>query len=340
MIRTSVVILNWNGLGFLKRFLGTLSDYSSGPETEICVADNGSADGSVEWIKASYSNVRTIKLDRNYGFAGGYNRAIEQLDSEYIVLINSDIEVSRGWLQPLVSYMDENPDAASCQPKILSWDDKRYFEHAGAAGGFIDRFGYPFCRGRILDVAEKDEGQYDDVSEIFWSSGACMIVRAEAWKRCGGFDEDFFAHMEEIDLCWRFHRRGYKVGYVFDSVVYHIGGGSLSYGSPFKIYLNFRNSLFMMYKNLPDKGLWFLLFRRKILDGMAALRFLAEGRFSFFTAVFKAHMSYYSSLGILRKKRKAERLAGDGSASEHILNKSVVFEFYLKGHKTYKSLMT
>jgi GT2 family glycosyltransferase len=340
MNKTTVVILNWNGLSYLQRFLGRLVESCAWPGTEVCVADNGSTDGSVEWTEENFSEVRIIRFDRNYGFAGGYNRAIAQLDSEYIVLINSDIEVGDNWLQPLVGFMDENADAAACQPKIMSWDRRSYFEHAGAAGGFIDRYGYPFCRGRMIDYAEKDEGQFDDVTEIFWSSGACMIVRSSAWIKCGGFDEDFFAHMEEIDLCWRFIRAGYRVCYIFNSVVYHIGGGSLSYGSPLKIYLNFRNSLFMLYKNLPEKKFRTILFKRKILDGMAAFMFLFQGRFRYFIAVYKAHLSYYWSLGELRRKRKIARLTGDGRASEFILNKSVVFEFYLRGNKTYNSLRT
>ena len=201
MKKTVIVILNWNGIAFLKMFLGRVVDLSVTPETEVCVADNGSTDGSADWVAENFSEVRLLRFDRNWGFAEGYNMAIDQLDAEFIVLINSDIEVTEGWLQPLVRYLEENPDSASCQPKILSWDRRDYYEHAGAAGGFIDKFGYPFCRGRILNIAEKDNGQYDNQAEVFWSSGACMIIRSEAWKRCGGFDAGFFAHMEEIDLC-------------------------------------------------------------------------------------------------------------------------------------------
>jgi len=340
MKKTAIVILNWNGIGYLKMFLGTIVKYSAGPETEVCVADNGSTDGSADWIKENFKDVRLIRFDRNYGFADGYNRAIDQIDADYYVLINSDIEVTEGWLKPLVIFMEENPDAASCQPKILAFDRKEYFEHAGAAGGFIDKYGYPFCRGRILNITEKDKGQYNDQVNIFWSSGACMIVRSDAWKKCGGFDSDFFAHMEEIDLCWRFNSAGYRVCFVPVSAVYHIGGGSLTYDSPLKIYLNFRNSLFMLYKNLPDDRLFSVLFLRRILDGLAAVMFLAKGRFSYFRAVLKAHISYYKSIGELRRKREMVKKTGKDRTLQLILNKSIVFEFYVKGNKTYNCLKT
>jgi GT2 family glycosyltransferase len=338
MKKCAIVILNWNGIGFLKMFLGTVVKYSLSPETEIYLADNGSTDGSADWVAENFKEVRLIRLDRNYGFAGGYNIIIKKLDAEYIVLINSDIEVTKGWLQPLVSFMHENPDAAACQPKILSYSQKDYFEHAGAAGGFIDKYGYPFCRGRILNVAEKDEGQYNDKVDIFWSSGACMIVRADAWRKCGGFDEDFFAHMEEIDLCWRFCKAGYRMGFVPGSVVYHFGGGSLAYDSPFKIYLNFRNSLYMLHKNLPEDRLVTVIFSRMILDGLSAVVFLFKGRFSYFKAVLKAHISYYKSIRKLGRKRKILKNLGECDTKGLILNKSIIFEFYIKGIKTYNRL--
>lgn len=228
MKKTAIVILNWNGIEYLKMFLGTVVKHSISSDTDIYVADNGSTDGSADWVEENFSEVRLIKLDKNYGFAGGYNRAIDQLDAEYYLLINSDIEVTEGWLPPLLSFMEGNRDAASCQPKILSYNRKSYFEHAGAAGGFIDKYGYPFCRGRILNISEKDEGQYNDQVDLFWSSGACMIMRAETWKRCGGFDADFFAHMEEIDLCWRFNRAGFRSVFIPESTVFHVGGRSTS----------------------------------------------------------------------------------------------------------------
>jgi GT2 family glycosyltransferase len=339
MIKTAVVILNWNGLGFLKMFLGTVLQHSLNEETAVFVADNGSTDGSKEWVAENFKEVSVISLDKNHGFAGGYNLALSQVDAKYYVLLNSDIEVTPGWLNPLVSFLDSNPDAASCQPKVLSYARKDYFEHAGAAGCFIDKYGYPFCRGRVITHVEKDNGQYDNRCDVFWSSGACMIVRSDAWKKCGGFDADFFAHMEEIDLCWRFHKAGYRVCYIPDSVIYHIGGGTLSYTSPFKTYLNFRNSLFLLYKNLPDNKFSSVLFFRMLLDGLAAVYFLMQGSFSSFKAVWKAHMDYYKVLGQLKEKRKAVKKLEVNTDSEPILNKSIVFEFYIKGNKTYNSLV-
>jgi GT2 family glycosyltransferase len=340
MIRTAIVILNWNGISWLKMFLGTVVKHSTIPDTRVYVADNSSTDGSADWIKENFKEVKIITLDTNYGFADGYNRAIDQIDSEYIVLINSDIEVTNGWLLPLVSFMENNSDAAACQPKILSYQRKEYFEHAGAAGGFIDRYGYPFCRGRILNKTEKDEGQYDDQIDIFWSSGACMIVRSETWKECGGFDAAFFAHMEEIDLCWRFNKAGFRITFIPQSTVYHAGGGTLNYDSPYKTYLNFRNSLAMLYKNLPDEILYSTLFKRLSLDGLAAAIFIFNGRLRHFYAVLKAHISFYISLGALRKKRARVKKIGVDHTAGLILNKSIVFEFYIKGNKTYNSLIS
>jgi GT2 family glycosyltransferase len=340
MNRTAIVILNWNGLDYLKKFLGTVVTNSVDKETIVCVADNGSTDGSIEWISNNYPEVVLIKLDENYGFAGGYNLALEQLDARYFVLLNSDIEVTEGWLNPLVCFMDGNPDVASCQPKILSYNNKDRFEYAGAAGSFIDKYGYPFCRGRIFDMVEHDTGQYDTQADIFWSSGACMIVRSEAWISCGGFDSGFFAHMEEIDLCWRFSKAGYRVSYIPESVVYHVGGGSLSYNSPFKTYLNFRNSLYLLYKNLPANKLHKILFIRKLLDGVAALMFLFKGNLKNLRAVWNAHIDYYKNLSDLRVKREMVKKLEITQSSAKILNKSIVFEFYVKGRKYFSSLKT
>jgi GT2 family glycosyltransferase len=340
MNKTSVVILNWNGIGYLRMFLGTVVRFTAGPGREICVADNGSTDGSADWVAANFRDVRVIRLDKNYGFAEGYNKALSQIDAKYFVLLNSDIEVTEGWLDPLADFMEKNPDVASCQPKILDYNRRDHFEHAGAAGCFIDKYGYPFCRGRILNIREKDSGQYDSLLNIFWSSGACMIVRADAWNICGGFDSSFFAHMEEIDLCWRFNRAGYRVFFVPGTAVYHMGGGSLSYESPFKIYLNFRNSLFMLYKNLPDNRLQPVMFIRMLLDGLAALLFLLKGNAAYFRSVWKAHLGYYRSIRELKIKRAAVKKLGNNNSDELILNKSIIFEFYFKGLKTYDRLKT
>ncbi len=340
MTKTIIVILNWNGLEYLKKFLGIVIQHSVNSETVVCVADNGSTDGSPEWITENFKDVQLLRFEKNLGFAGGYNEAINQLDARYFVLLNSDIEVTDGWLEPLVSFMDSNPDVASCQPKILSYFRKDYFEHAGAAGCFIDKYGYPFCRGRIFNKVEKDNGQYDSQIDVFWSSGACMIVRADAWKKCDGFDSLFFAHMEEIDLCWRFYKAGYRVCYLPEAVVYHVGGGTLPYTSPFKTYLNFRNSLYLLYKNLPDNKLHSVLFKRRILDGLAALYFLMKGSIRSVLAVWKAHMDFYRHLSELKVKRKIVKTLEVTHNSAPVLNKSIVFEFYVKGNKSFNSLKT
>jgi GT2 family glycosyltransferase len=340
MSKAALIILNWNGLQYLQKFLGTVVSLSSFPGSVVCVADNGSIDDSVKWVKNNYPSVKVIELGKNHGFAGGYNIALEQIEAEYFILINSDIEVTSGWAEKLVRFMDDHPEAAACQPKILSWHNRHYFEYAGAAGGYIDKFGYPFCRGRVFDKIEKDEGQYDNICEIFWTSGACMIIRANAWKRCKGFDPSFFAHMEEIDLCWRLLLDGYKLYFFPDSVVYHVGGGALPYNSPFKTYLNFRNNLFLLHKNLPGKILHKTLFIRKMLDGISAIYFLKKGDFRNIRAIWKAHMDYYKSYDEMKLKRKETERISEENPWNYILNKSLVFEFYVKGNKTFKKLET
>lgn len=338
MPETAIVILNWNGIEYLKRFLGIVEQHSAGPGVSVYVADNGSTDGSAVWIEENHKNVRFIQFEKNHGFAGGYNLALEQIHADYFILLNSDIEVTPGWLDPLINAMTANSDIAACQPKIRSWSKRDHFEYAGASGGFIDKYGYPFCRGRIFDHLEKDNGQYDNPADIFWASGACMAVRAEAWKMCGGFDSDFFAHMEEIDLCWRMHLAGYRLQCIPGSVVYHVGGGTLPYDSPFKTYLNFRNSLFLLYKNLDPLKLRKILFIRRLLDGVAAASFLLKGRLSGVRSIWKAHMDYYKNLKSLKLKRKAVLELSKGNYSAPVLNKSIVFEFYAKGKKTFSSL--
>ncbi len=338
MIKTAVVILNWNGLEFLRMFLEDVIKYSSGDDTEVWVADNGSTDGSAEWVADNFSNARLIRLDSNFGFAGGYNRALEKIEAGYYVLLNSDVRVTEGWLRPLVSYMDENEETAACQPRILSWHNPGSFEYAGAAGGYIDRYGFTFCRGRIFDHVEKDSGQYDNNRDVFWASGACMIIRAEAYRRCGGFDDDFFAHMEEVDLCWRLGYEGYRFACIPGSVVYHVGGGTLPYDSAQKAYLNFRNNLFLLYKNLPEKNFHRVLFVRKLLDGIAAMAFALKGKFRSTIAVLRAHISYYKSIGALRRKREEIMRRRVRHNVEPVMNKSLVFEFYVRGIKTFSSL--
>src|SRR5574344_1219898 len=264
---TAVVILNWNGKKFLETYLPSLTQNTDRENAFIVVADNGSTDGSVEWMEVNYPDIRVIEFDKNWGFTGGYNRAFNEIDADYYVLLNSDIEVTPGWLDNLLSFMEDNPDVGICQPKVLAMHDKTSFEYAGAAGGFIDRYGYPFCRGRILSKVEKDHGQYDEPMETFWATGACLMIRSSLYHHLGGLDESFFAHMEEIDLCWRAKLLGYEVWCVPSSVIYPVGGGTFHNNSPQKLYLNYRNNLLMLYKNLPEKIRGRRLFVRRCLDG-------------------------------------------------------------------------
>ena len=337
-MKVSVVILNWNGRNFLRQYLPALVKYSNLPEVEVVVADNGSTDNSREVVEKEFPSVRYLQLKENYGFAEGYNQALAQIEAEYYLLLNSDVEVTKNWLEPLIEMMDANVSIGACQPKILQTKKPEYFEYAGAAGGFIDRFGYPFCRGRLLDVVEKDEGQYNESGEIFWGTGACLMVRSSVWKELEGLDAHFWAHMEEIDLCWRMKNRGYKVYYNHQSTVHHVGGGSLSYGNPKKIYLNFRNNLFLLYKNLPSQLLFPVLFSRMVLDGAAALQFLATGQVAAFRKVFTAHVAFYRHLPFLRKQRK--ELRGNDIATKHpqIYRGSLVWNYYFRGKKKFNEL--
>jgi GT2 family glycosyltransferase len=340
MVKTAIVILNWNGLEYLKRFFPGMILNSASKNISVYVADNGSTDGSIVWMEENYPATDLIKLEKNHGFAGGYNLALAQIDAQYYILVNSDVEVTPGWAEKLTGFMEKNPEAAACQPKIISWHDRSIFEYAGAAGGYLDRYGYPFCRGRILTNPEKDNGQYDSEKEVFWTSGACMILRSEAWKRCGGFDTDFFAHMEEIDLCWRFHLSGYRLYQIPEVKVFHIGGGSLSYDSSFKVYLNFRNNLYMLFKNLPPRVLFKTMLIRMMLDGIAALYFLLKGKPVGLVSVWRAHMDFYRNLKQLKIKRELIERPFPDNPGKYILNKSVVFEFYIKGNKTFDRLHT
>ena len=286
----------------LRKYLpSVLTDNSQKPIADIIVADNGSTDESLKVLQNEFPTVKTIVLDKNYGFAEGYNRAIDQVDSEYVVLLNSDVEVTEGWLQPLLEYMDAHPEVAAVQPKIRSWVKRDYFEHAGAAGGYINRLGYPYCRGRVLWKVEQDKGQYDSIVEVDWTSGACMCVRTKVYKECGGLDASFFAHMEEIDLCWRMRNKGWKLMCLPQSVVYHLGGGSLNYESPRKTYLNHRNNLLMIYKNKQHPG--GVLFVRFFLDYAAAFFYLLQGRPAACKAVFEARRDYRKMRGKSEKLR-------------------------------------
>jgi GT2 family glycosyltransferase len=336
--RVAIVILNWNGKGFLEKFLPTLTQHSNVPGVEIIIVDNGSSDGSFDFLQQHFPSIRLLRFDKNYGFAGGYNMALQQIEAQYFVLLNSDVEVTSGWLRPLIELMGSNPEIAACQPKILSYHQKEYFEYAGAAGGYIDKYGYPFCRGRILKEFEKDEGQYNDVVEIFWSTGACMFIRADLYKKAGGFDTDFFAHMEEIDLCWRLKNMGYKIFYHPGSTVYHVGGGTLPNNNPQKLYLNYRNNLFLLFKNLPSEKRFRIVFFRMLLDGASALVYLFNFSFSFFWAVIRAHFRFYLCLKSLRKKRRNLDNFYNTFKHKEIYQGSIVKAYFIKKVKKFSSL--
>ncbi|MFA6351411.1 MAG: glycosyltransferase family 2 protein [Bacteroidales bacterium] len=332
----SIVILNWNGLSFLKRFIPILESCTPKDLGEIVVADNGSKDDSLVWLEQEHPDIRLINLGKNHGYAGGYNLALEQIDSPFAVLLNSDVEVTPGWLEPLVNLM-ENPEVGAAMPKIRSHANRQRFEYAGAAGGWIDRYGFPFCRGRVFNKIETDNRQYDDRSQIFWASGACMMVRIEAFRQAGAFDASFFAHMEEIDLCWRMHAMGYTIWVEPESIVYHVGGGTLPNESPRKIYLNFRNNLVLLRKNLPSHRKRRVLFSRMIFDGIAAIKFLLEGKPRFFAAIFKAHCDFYR-----QPVNKSGPPDSAGANAPHQFpgwyNRSIVLDFFILGKRQFTDL--
>jgi GT2 family glycosyltransferase len=332
-VRTAVVILNWNGRKYLEQFLPLLIQYSSG-EAEIIVADNASNDDSISFLETNFPSIRIIRNASNEGFARGYNLALKQVEADYYILLNSDIEVTPDWIHPVIDMMEKDPFIAACQPKIRSYIDRSKFEYAGAAGGFIDKYGYPFCRGRMFQSLEEDLGQYDDAIEIFWATGACMFVRADLFHQAGGLDEDFFAHMEEIDLCWRLKNSGYKIMYCPQSVVYHIGGGTLPKISWRKTYYNFRNNFSLLYKNLPDNLVIEVFAKRFILDGIAALKFLFTAGFKDFWAIYKAHISFYSTLSKTKAKRKLLKHA----PLHKVYRKNIVFEYFLRNKKKFTDL--
>ena len=333
-MKVAVVILNYNGKKFLEEFLPNVIANCDPTWTEIVVADNNSSDGSVAFMQERFPDIRLIENGSNGGFATGYNMALRQIEAQYYVLLNSDIEVAPHWIEPVIELMDADPQIAACQPKILSYYHKEQFEYAGASGGYIDKYGYPFCRGRVFQNLETDEHQYDEPKEVFWATGACMFVRADLYHQIGGLDDSFFAHMEEIDLCWRLKNAGYKVYCCPQSWVYHIGGGTLPKNSPRKTYLNFRNNLSLLVKNLPKRRVRRTILFRVFLDWVAAFKFLFEGCPKDFRMVFKAHWDFYKRLKDLRKKR---------SYSEHklvscIYQKNIVFESIIRGKKKYSDL--
>jgi GT2 family glycosyltransferase len=334
----AVVILNWNGAKLLQQFLPSVIQNSQSNYCEIIVADNGSTDDSLSLLKEKFPQVSILDLKENYGFARGYNEALKHMDADYYVILNSDVEVTQGWLEAPVQLMEADQNIAAVQPKILSYNQKTHFEYAGAAGGFIDRYGYPFCRGRIFDQVEEDKGQYDSQMDIFWATGACMFIRAEMFHEAEGFDAQFWAHMEEIDLCWRLKNRGYRIVYTPESKVYHLGGGSLAYDNPRKLFLNFRNNLWLLYKNLPGNQLFSILFMRMILDGVAALKLVGELNFNGIKSVLKAHWHFYKSLNELHRRRMSVLRNKEFIKPKEMLHKSIVFQFYVRKKKRFSDI--
>ena len=328
MKKIAVVILNWNGKKLLEQFLPSIVSFSN--EATIYLADNASTDASISFVKETYPDIKIILNDGNYGFANGYNVALQQVEEEYYCLLNSDVEVTENWLTPILSMFENETDVAIIQPKILDFKNKEYFEYAGAAGGFIDQYGYPFCRGRIFNTIEKDQNQYDTNIEIFWASGACFFIRKEVYRELNGFDGDFFAHQEEIDLCWRSFNFGFKTKYCYKSTVYHVGGATLNEGNPRKTFLNFRNSLSMLTKNLPKNKLIPILFLRLVLDGLAGIQFIFQGKFKHFFAILKAHFHFYHLISRNLKKRNQIQ------KQNYYFQKSIVYSYFVKGGKVFE----
>ena len=367
-MRTAVVILNWNTEGFLKEFLPSLLRSVEKVEgAEVVVADNASTDGSMKVMTELFPNVKTLSFDRNYGFTGGYNKAFKELDEtdgpEYFALINSDIEVTENWLEPLVAWMDSHPDCGACAPKLHSYQEREKFEYAGAAGGYIDKFGYPFCRGRVLKRLETDNGQYDSPADVMWATGACLLVRSSVYRGLGGLDERFFAHMEEIDLCWRMQLEGWKVTVVPDSLVYHVGGGTLPAESPFKLFLNYRNNLLMLDNNLArtfaleefHKGSSIekaakkaarraqrRIFARKCLDGISVCVYALMFRFKSVKSVYRAHNEYHQLTRKVNSKELEAYLQKHGTKAgvKGLYGKWIILQSMLKGRQIFKHITT
>ncbi|WP_074409906.1 MULTISPECIES: glycosyltransferase family 2 protein [Aquimarina] len=327
----AVVILNWNGRSLLEQFLPSVIKNSK--EATIYLADNASTDDSIAFVTTTFPEVKIIQNKVNGGYAKGYNDALSKVDADIFCLLNSDVEVTKDWLVPILKTFKSRTEVAAIQPKILDYKKKTHFEYAGAAGGYIDKLGYPYCRGRIFDTLEEDKGQYDDTTTIFWASGACVFIRKQVFEEVGKLDEDFFAHQEEIDLCWRIHSNGYTILYQGLSTIYHLGGATLDAMNPRKTFLNFRNSLYLLIKNVPGSKVWFLIFIRMILDGLAAIRFITQGKFSHFAAIFKAHISFYANFNTFNKKRK--KLSKTGKYYSLF---SVVWQYFILKRKHFDQL--
>ena len=337
-LKVAVVILNWNGKQHLKKYLPDVIRHSSQSGVKVYVADNGSTDDSLSFVYENFNQLEVIKLAENYGFAEGYNRALSQIDAEYYLLLNSDVAVTPNWLDPLLERMESDAMIAAVQPKILSDRDRTKFEHAGAAGGFIDKYAYPFCRGRIMDCIEEDKGQYNRASEVFWVSGACMLIRSEVYDDLNGLDDDFFAHMEEIDLCWRIKNRGFSLWYEPKSIVYHWGGATLDYENPRKLFLNFRNSLWTLYKNSQQKYLEWIIFKRLLIDSVAAAKFLVTFNFKNVKVIYNAHRAFFKSLPDTKEKRLVLNQKINVHNHSQIYKGSIVWAFFVKGFRKFGSL--
>lgn len=331
-MKTAIVILNWNGKKLLEQFLPSIVKFSS-EEAEIYVADNASEDTSISFIKNNFPSVKIVKNIENGGYAKGYNDALQKIDADIYCLINSDVEVTQNWLSPILNIFNSDENTAIIQPKILAFKSKSDFEYAGAAGGFIDLFGYPYCRGRIFNHLEQDKNQFNDTSQIFWASGACFFIRSKVYHELNGFDEDYFAHQEEIDLCWRTQNNGYQVKYVGNSTVYHVGGATLKETNPQKTFLNFRNSLLNVVKNMPRKWFLFVVFSRLLLDGIAGIKFILELRPIHTLAILKAHFSFYKNFYKFLKKRKKLQ-----QKSNYNLHTSIVWQYFVLGRKKFTDL--
>lgn len=328
--KTAVVILNWNGKNFLEQFLPSVIKHSA--TAQVVIADNCSTDDSVAFLKTNYPQLTIIELPENYGFAKGYNEALKHVSATYYVLLNSDVEVTQNWLTPCIELLDNEKTVGACQPKIKAFHNKTHFEYAGAAGGFIDKFGYPFCRGRIFDVIEEDNHQYDENIELFWASGACLFIRASLFHQLGGFDPIFFAHMEEIDLCWRLQNNNFKIKFVHQAVVFHVGGGTLNKSNPKKTFLNYRNNLLMLLKNLPKNKKFSILIIRLLLDGLAGIKHLFEGKPQHTFAIIKAHFSFYALIANYKPNTFiTKKIVG-------IYPKSILVAYHLKKQKKYSNL--
>ncbi len=330
-MKVAVVILNWNGKKLLEQYLPSVIRYSE--NAKIYVADNASTDDSVAFLKNSFPEVHIIENDRNEGYAGGYNLALKAVPEEIYILLNSDVEVTENWLAPILKVFGNELETAAIQPKILDYKSKDHFEYAGAAGGYLDKFGYPFCRGRIFQELEEDHGQYNEDEYIFWASGACLAIRKSAFNEIGGLDEDFFAHQEEIDLCWRLHHAGYKVKYVGNSRIYHYGGATLQEMNPKKTFFNFRNGLFLLLKNVEPGKLSLILLSRMIMDGIAGVKFIFEGKFNHFFAILEAHASFYRHYGRIRKKRPKDFIF-----SNYYYTSSIVYDHFIQRKKKFTEL--